>query len=107
MDIANTAPPHMLKDRRYGDLGRVDDRINTKCGNERNKTGNIDQCHGVCRPVSLGQQRRENVHLIIIGNRDECFGRADIGFGQNVAVESITIENASLCLLYTSPSPRD
>ena len=100
MDIANTAASHMLEDRRHGDLGRVDNRIDAKGSDERNEPGNIDQRHGVRRSVSLGQQRRENVHLIIISNRDKCFSRTDISFRQNVAVESIAVENARLTQIF-------
>ena len=90
----------MLEDRGHGDLGRVDDRVNTKRGDKRDKAGNIDQRHGMRRAVSLGQQSGQDIHLVIICDGNECFGRADIGFGQNAAVEGIAVEDACLSQVF-------
>src|SRR3546814_9606408 len=73
----------MLQD--VGDRGRAraDDRIDAERSDQRRVVGGIDQRDGALTSGPLGEQRGQDVYLVVVGSRDDGLGAAAVRIFQD------------------------
>ena len=83
----------MLQDGRDGDRARADHRVDAQGRDQRVVGGPVDQGHRPLAAVTLGQQRGQDVDLVVVGDRDHGLGHLDIGLGQDIRIQGVAVED--------------
>ena len=62
----------------------------------------VDQRDRTLTPCALGEQRCENIDLIVIGDGGNGFGSLDIGFLEDVPIERVTMDDDRVAQLISN-----
>src|SRR3546814_10796497 len=61
--------------------------VDAEVGDQRPIGGLVDQSDRAAAAVALGEQRGQDVHLVVVGHRDDCVRRGGVGLLQDLGVE--------------------
>ena len=87
------AVAHMAQNGRDRDGARADDRIDAQGRQHVLIGGLVHQGDGPGAALALGQNRGEDVRLVIVGDGDDRLGTLDIGLDQHLLVEGIALDH--------------
>ncbi len=93
MHAAHPAAPDMLQDAADGDRARVDLRIDAERAHEAGVVAAVDEAQVGPAAELLCESRRQEVHLIVVGDGDQRFGLRDVGLPQDLLVERRAVQH--------------
>src|SRR3546814_12763204 len=67
--------------------------VDAEVGDQRPIGGLVDQSDRAAAAVALGEQRGQDVHLVVVGHRDDCVRRGGVGLLQDLGVERVAVDH--------------
>ena len=86
----DAAAADMLQDRRCRQVARADDNIDAERGNDAVVGLLVQKGDHPAGAVTLGEDRREDVGFVVIGQRNDGIGRCDSSLLQDIGCQHVT-----------------
>ena len=86
----NTAASDALQDGRDRRFARTHRNIDSEAPHQRPVAGIVDKRDRGPAAGALRQQSRQDVHLVVVGDRDHCLGESDVDLDENLGVQRVS-----------------